>query len=177
MSNGSTDIYRTFDSLAFAGRSIPLDYETNMLINYTNDSAARLSFEMSFVDVLKDSVNPDVFRDKIVIIGATATGLGDIFLSPMGLVMHGVEIHASAIHTILAGNFLRPAPASATIVSILLLAFLCGLAVLRFRTTRAVLCGVFLFIVYWLVAFTLLPAKGLKKGKSPGHSGVIFHHR
>jgi adenylate cyclase len=59
-----------------------------------------------------------MFRDKIVLIGATATGLGDIFWTPMGRVMSGVELHASAMDTILADRFLEPSPALVTVLII-----------------------------------------------------------
>jgi adenylate cyclase len=68
--------------------------------------------------------------------------------------MSGVEIHANAIHTILSGNFLSAAPPGATILAILALALLCGIAVLRFRVTWAVLTSAMLYITYLLAAFT-----------------------
>ncbi len=140
--------------LSFAGRSIPLDSTNSMLINYKGSPAVPLSFEaVSYADVLRNDISPDTFQDKIVLIGVTATGIGDTFWTPMGRVMSGVELHANAMHTILTGNFLRPAPNAITILSILLLALLCGLAVLRFRVLWAILATVFLGIVYFLTAF------------------------
>jgi adenylate cyclase len=139
--------------LSLAGRSIPLDGANSMLINY-DDSLAPISFEaVSYADVLRNDVSPDIFRDKIVLIGVTAIGLGDTFWTPMGQLVSGMELHASAMHTILTGNFLKPAPIYITALSILLLAILCGLAVLRLRVLWAVLSTVFLGIVYFLTAF------------------------
>ena len=145
--------------LPFAGRFIPISDDNEMLINYTGSpqqSGGIVNFEtVSFIDVVNGKVAPALFQDKIVLIGATASGLGDTFLTPMGRMMHGVEIHASAIHTILNGNFLKPAPSMLTIVSILVLALLCGLAVLRLRVLWAALSAVFLCLAYFLVAFSL----------------------
>jgi len=142
------------DFLPFAGRLIPLDSANNMLINYTGDSANVLNFETrSYVDILRNTLDSADFRDKIVIIGATATGLGDTFWTPMGHMMNGVEIQASTIHTILTGNFLKPASSSVTIVSILVLALICGLAVLRLRILWATLCCIFICIAYFITAF------------------------
>jgi len=145
--------------LPFAGRTIPLSGNNEMLINYISSpqrSGGIVNFEtVSFIDVINGEVAPALFQDKMVIIGATASGLGDTFLTPMGRMMHGVEIHASAIHTILSGNFLKPAPSIVTIVSILVLAILCGLAVLRLRVLWATLSAVFLCLAYLLVAFSL----------------------
>jgi len=143
------------NSLPFAGRSISIDSTNSMLINYTGDSAAPLSFEtVSYVDVLRGDIAPAVFQDRVVLIGVTATGLGDTFWTPMGQMMNGVELHASAMHTILTGNFLKPAPSSFTIASILALALLCGLVVLRFRPLWATLSAALLGIVYFIAAFS-----------------------
>jgi adenylate cyclase len=142
--------------LSFAGRSIPLEGSDCMLIKYTDDAAAPLNLkEISYVDVLKDTVSSGSFQDKIVVIGATATGIGDKFWTPMGRLMNGVELHAIAMQTLLGGKFLRSASPMVNILSILLLAILCGLAVLRLRVLWATLSAVFLCIIYFLLAFFL----------------------
>jgi adenylate cyclase len=144
------------DILPFAGRSIPLDGANSMIINYASDSAASLSFAtVSYVDVLSNNINIADFQDKIVLIGATGAGLGDTFWTPVGRMMNGVELHASAIQTILTADFLRPSPAVVTFMSILALALLCGLMVLRLRMLWASLGCVFLCIAYFLTAFSL----------------------
>lgn len=144
------------NSLPFAGRTISLDDSGNMLINYTDDAAAPLNFNtVSYVDALRDAGSSAGFQDKIVVIGVTATGLGDTFWTPIGRVMNGVDLHAAAMQTILSGNFLRPAPSIVDIFSILVLVILCGLAVLRLRVLWATLWAGFLCIIYFLTAFFL----------------------
>ncbi len=144
--------------LTFAGRSIPLDDTNGMLINYTGDvadeSAAAIFDTVSFVAVLKGEVSPSTFDDKIVIVGATASALGDTFWTPTGQMMNGVEIHANAIYTILTGDFLRPASFSITIALIMVLALLCSLVVLRLRVLWATLSAFFICAAYLLVAFS-----------------------
>ena len=144
--------------LAFAGRSIPLSDNQEMLINYIGNPQGTgeiLNFlTVSFVDAVNGSIEPALFQDKIVIIGATATGLGDTFWTPMGWMMNGVEIHATAAHTILSGNFLRSVPAIVTIALILVLALLCGIAVLRLRVLWATLSALSLGAAYFLTAFS-----------------------
>lgn len=146
-------------ALPFAGRLIPLIDNNEMLINYLSSppgSGGIASFEtVSFVDVINGEAAPALFQDRIVIIGATASGLGDTFWTPMGQMRLGVEIHASAVHTILSGNFLKPAPSIVTIVTMLVVALLCGLAVLRLRVLWASLSAAFLCLAYFLVAFSL----------------------
>jgi len=145
--------------LPFAGRSIPLDDVNGMIINYTGaitDNGQISSFEtVSFLDALRGEVAPAVFYDKIVIIGATASALGDTFWTPTGRMMNGVEIHASAIDTILSGDFLRPASSAITIALIMTLAALCSMVVLRFRVLWATLLAFLLFGAYVLIAFSM----------------------
>jgi adenylate cyclase len=61
----------------------------------------------SMADVVQGKVAPEAVRGKIVLIGATATGIGDIKATPFGGTDYpGVEIHANVIDNILHNNFL-----------------------------------------------------------------------
>ena len=143
------------ETLPFAGRSVSLDSRNNMLINYLDESSAVLNFvTVSYVDVLEGNVSPEIFRDKIAIIGATAAGMGDTFWAPTGQLVSGVEIHASAVHTILNGNFLKPVSSLVTAISIFIVALLTGLVVLRFRVVWACLATLLIGTAYFLTAFS-----------------------
>ncbi|MET0252195.1 MAG: CHASE2 domain-containing protein, partial [Novosphingobium sp.] len=65
--------------------------------------------------VLAGEVPDDVFAGRIVLIGNTATGGGDQYAVPTG-VMPGVEILASATQALLSGAVIRPAGPFATAV-------------------------------------------------------------
>ncbi len=136
--------------IRLAGRSIPVDGAGNMLINFSGGS----DFEaVSFADVLDNDFSAGTFKDRIAIVGATAVGMGDIFWTPMGRMESGVKLHASAIDTILTGNFLAAAPSVVNIISILLLSLFAGLCVMRFGTWRAVAAAFGTVVLYFLVAF------------------------
>jgi adenylate cyclase len=130
-----------------------------MLINYAiapeNDGDATSFDTVSFVDTLRGEVDPAIFHDKIILIGATASALGDTFWTPAGQMMNGVEIHASAIDTILSADFLRPASSALTIALIMVLSILCSLIVLRFRVLWATLLAIFICVIYLIAAFSL----------------------
>ncbi len=144
--------------LDFAGRSIPVDAINGMIVNYvagTVDASTPASFQMvSFVDVLRGEVPGEVFEDRIVLVGATALGIGDLFWTPAGVQMSGVEIHANAANTILTGDFLRNASSTVTIMTILVLAALCALATLRWRVLWSSATAVTLCTAYFLIALT-----------------------
>src|SRR5690606_38022461 len=65
--------------------------------------------------------DPQEFRDKIVVIGVTATGLHDIRPTAVSSRYDGVDILAGAIDNLKNGNYLRPAPAWWPVVSTLVL--------------------------------------------------------
>lgn len=65
----------------------------------------------SYVDVMLNQVPAEAFRDKTVLIGATAPGLGDIIPTPVSQVgnpMSGVELHANAYSALITKTAVRP---------------------------------------------------------------------
>ena len=51
-------------------------------------------------------VDPSIFRDKIVIVGPHAIGLGDVVPTPFDPVLPGVELHANVIDNIISQRYL-----------------------------------------------------------------------
>jgi adenylate cyclase len=77
----------------------------------------------SLADVVEKKISPDNFAGKIVLIGATATGIGDLRTTPYGgLDYPGVEIHANVIDCILHQSFLYRG-AKQTLADVLLIIF------------------------------------------------------
>ncbi len=66
--------------------------------------------QVSYADVLAGQVPPGTFRDKFVFVGATATGLGDSFPTPVSSgtrPLPGVEIHANVLQALREGIDIR----------------------------------------------------------------------
>ena len=60
-------------------------------------------------DVLDGTVKPDRLAGRLAFVGATAVGLGDHHMTPIGTLIPGVELHAQLLQSILEGDFLtRP---------------------------------------------------------------------
>ncbi|MGB2718027.1 MAG: adenylate/guanylate cyclase domain-containing protein [Vicinamibacterales bacterium] len=59
----------------------------------------------------KPLVDPAVFKNKIVFLGLTASGLVDVFQSPFGSAgkMPGIQLHASMADAVITNRFIRPA--------------------------------------------------------------------
>ena len=69
---------------------------------------------LSYVDVLRGDIPPDSLRGKLVLIGATAVGIGDIFATPANdqkRLMPGVEISANVLDGLLQSRHVVEASA------------------------------------------------------------------
>src|SRR5262249_7482891 len=61
----------------------------------------------SLADVVQHKIAPGTFKDKIVLVGASATGIADMRTPPYGEINYpGVELHANVIDNMLHQNFL-----------------------------------------------------------------------
>jgi adenylate cyclase len=101
--------------------------QLTMLVNYrapfllSNGERAYRNYEVrhliqSEIQLLSEEkplVDPAVFKDKIVFVGLTASGLVDVFQTPFDAEgqgrMPGVQMHASVADSILSNRFIRPA--------------------------------------------------------------------
>jgi adenylate cyclase len=76
----------------------------------------------------KPDIDPAVFRDKIVFIGTTASGLFDVFETPFSHgKMPGINIHAGVADEILSGRFMLPASTAVRVSTVLAGGLLVGI--------------------------------------------------
>jgi HD-GYP domain-containing protein (c-di-GMP phosphodiesterase class II) len=117
---------------------------------------------VSFSDVIKGRFAPGTFRDKVVVIGASAPTLRDVHATPVGgdEPMAGAEVQANAIWTALHGAPLRGAP---TVLSLLLIALLALMAPMIGVRRSAPLAGLSVFVAagLYLVAAQIAFNAGL----------------
>jgi adenylate cyclase len=104
----------------------------------------------SYSRVLNGEVPPKVFKDKVVVIGATAPSLQDIHATPTGSLMSGPEIQANAISTALAGFPLRSLPNLWNIVLIVALGIVVPLVSLRAGPLVSVVVGILCYALFSL---------------------------
>jgi CHASE2 domain-containing sensor protein len=114
---------------------------------------------VSFSTLLRGGADPDLFRDRIVVIGASAPTVQDLHpTSTTGKeLMSGPEIQANAVWTALQGNPLRSAPLWLDLLALLLMSLLPPL-IARFRVLAAALAApaiVFVFAAAGQGAFEL----------------------
>ncbi len=86
---------------------IPTDNSSAMMISYNGPDHTFQYY--SFFDVLNGKVAPEAFKNKIVLIGPTAVGVGTLYVTPVAHNFPGVEIVATVVENILHKKFmLRP---------------------------------------------------------------------
>ena len=151
---------------------------SRMMVNY--NGPVRTYPYISFADAAEKKFAPGTFKDKLVLVGASATGIGDLRATPFGAIdFPGVEIHANLIDNILNQKFLvRGGPQALTDLAFI---FLFGIPLgmwLALVQPRWMAFGLLLLIpfggiVYWAFLhgwwlnfivpslFTLVPNVGL----------------
>jgi CHASE2 domain-containing sensor protein/signal transduction histidine kinase len=89
---------------------------------------------VSYVDVLNGNVPTDVFKNRYVLIGARAAGLGDQYSTPFGT-MNGVEIQASVLDALLNQRSIQvlEAPVGWVLMALPILLLLLGFVSLNER--------------------------------------------
>ena len=131
---------------------------SSVLIPY----AARGSFtEISYADLLNGEVPADLITGRIVIVGATAVGLGDSYPVPLadGGLLSGAEIMANMVSAIKRDNFVKPLPFAATLALSLLPVWLLLLGFLRLSPRWALIASVSCLVIVLLTSASLLGAQ------------------
>lgn len=107
-------VYGENPPIALDGQLLSLDAQTRLPL--ARDLTARVPFAgqagpqagrfeyISATDVIEGRVDPARFRDRIVLVGASAPGIGDRHTTPVSIDTPGVEVQATLIAGALAGH-------------------------------------------------------------------------
>jgi len=135
-------------------RLVPVDHSAQMMINYFG--SAKTFPIYSYRAVHEGEVDPAVFQDKIVLVGAlNASGITDRYLVPISLrgePMAGVEILANAIETLIQNKPLQPQSHLSEIMNILFMTLLGGLILGQVRWYLSLTIYCVLLIANFLLA-------------------------
>ncbi|MCU0566387.1 MAG: CHASE2 domain-containing protein [Oculatellaceae cyanobacterium Prado106] len=113
----------------------------------------------SFVDVIQSKVNPEIFEDKIILVGTTAAGF-DPLRTPFdhNPPTSNIYLHATALDNLLRQNSLQVMPLPWETLGLLLMAIGLGLTALKWNFRRQVLLAVVLCGAWLLLGLMLLRA-------------------
>src|SRR6185503_19576348 len=94
------------ESVSVGGKTIRTDADTQMYTYFYKDRDGRKAFaEDSFFDVYSGKIPASKYADKIVLIGATASGIGSNQVTPIAGGMSPVQTLAHSVSSILQEHF------------------------------------------------------------------------
>jgi adenylate cyclase len=136
------------DEIRMGDRVIPTDESGQLLVNYPGPP--KTFTHLSATDILRGRVPPDAFKDRIVLVGATAIGTHDLRNTPVGPLYPGVEVHAAVIDSILTQSFMvRPEWSKLfDVLAIVALGAVVGTALPYLSPLKGLVFAGWLFIVY-----------------------------
>jgi len=83
---------------------VPLDPDGGFRVPYGRYGPERY---ISALDILDGTVDPSGLRGRVVLVGVTASGLGDLASTPLDTDVPGVDVHMQALEALIQGTFLR----------------------------------------------------------------------
>lgn len=90
------------DGVRFGNHFVPTDIGHSLPLAFFGPRGTVRTF--SAAALLDGTVKPDVFAGRIVVVGVTVTGSGDVFPSPFDPVLPGVEVMATAVSHLASGD-------------------------------------------------------------------------
>ena len=140
---------------------IPLTPTSEVVLNWYGESQKTYR-NIPFYKLLK-SIDGDTsienydFKDKIVLIGTTASSLFDIKSVPIDKLYPGVEIHATYINNLLDNSFIKKSSVSTnTIIIILLVLTVCFIVFKSSSAIFATTSTVLLSAAYYLASYYIM---------------------
>jgi adenylate cyclase len=139
----------------------PTDESGRLLVNYLGPPGTFP--QHSIADILDGSTEEGAFRDKIVLVGAAATGIYDMRTTPFSPVHPGIEIHASVIDNLLTGRFIARPGWSETydVFAIAILSIVAALGLWRLSPLPSIIFCAALFALHVFVAREVFVRYGL----------------
>jgi CHASE2 domain-containing sensor protein/tRNA A-37 threonylcarbamoyl transferase component Bud32 len=97
---------RPGEALQIGNFRVSADPTMQMFTYFYKDRDGRPAIqEDSFYDVASGKIPLEKYRDKIVLIGPTAAGVGSMFVTPVNPSMPAVELQAHTVSSLLQGHF------------------------------------------------------------------------
>jgi len=139
----------------FGKQELQLDPRLGLPINYYGPPGTIPTFPLS--DLLEGHVPPAAIAGHAVLLGVTALGLGDNFVTPFSQTMPGVEVLATITGNLLSGQILQHASLRGWNIAAILLLGLTAFALARLPLPLAATGAIVGLLALWsaitLVAF------------------------
>lgn len=98
----------SIEGIQIGKRFIQTDELGYMLINYSGPEKTVPTYSVS--NILNSRIKKNALKNKVVLVGTTAKGSGDVRVTPYSAVYPGVEIRANIIDNLITGHYIyKPA--------------------------------------------------------------------
>ncbi|MES2579383.1 MAG: CHASE2 domain-containing protein [Pseudomonadota bacterium] len=144
------------------------DSDANNIFSLQRQQQKRVSFRgppghfptVSYAQVLNGEFAKDTFKDKIVLIGATASGMNDLLSTPvsgLGQPMAGVEFHANVLDSMRTQGLIDVVPMWMSLLILIALALLPLVWMPKLSALRGLISTLLYFVLIGLLA-AILPS-------------------
>ena len=147
---------------------IPLDDSSNMIINFSGPWSEAYK-HYSYYDIVQSYLAPiasqkpildlSIFKDKVCIVGLTATGTADLHPNPFESLYPAFGIHAEIFNSILGKHFIARASKGINLSILICLAILIAVLTLKTRPIKGLVILIlvsFSFIIVSMLLFNIL---------------------
>lgn len=140
-------------------RHIPLDDRGQLLLRYQKWHGN--AKPVSAAALLDGSVARGTLAGQVVLLGSTATGMGDLVTTPLDRLLSGVQLHGIVADNILKRRFACPAPWAYRLMAVLLLGFVATLVCVRLPAVRGALLLAVIAAGAWQGSVWLFHSNGM----------------
>ena len=159
---------------------VPTDRQGNMLLPFASSPESCFP-SIPAADVIRNRVPLSLFQGKVVLLGSSAAGLGDMHATPLARRQSGLYVHAVVTDALLRNGFLHR-PAWDYGFQVLAVCLTTLVATLLLARLRLAICAVGVaagLVLLWIAAWWLLAYHGLYLSPTPamlamGSSFVIL---
>ncbi|MCM2472310.1 adenylate/guanylate cyclase domain-containing protein [Rhizobium sp. CG5] len=144
----------TAEGLRFRQRAMALDLGWHLPLNYYGGSGTIRT--ISALDLMNDPDAGQSLKNRLVLLGVTATGVGDRFSTPFDPILPGVEVLATGVSNLIDGSALvRDRTVRRIDAATAMLITLVGVAVVAFLPLAGASMVFASLLVSWFAAITL----------------------
>ncbi|MHB1125626.1 MAG: CHASE2 domain-containing protein [Bacillota bacterium] len=156
------DLQPAPEGLRAGSINVPWNGRDRVLVNFWGPGRTFTYYR--YADVLTGRVDPEVFKDRIVLIGPTSPFFKDDFPNPFtrgnmvlgnALPSPGVELHASAVASFLEGNYFHRADPKINLAVLLLAGLVTVVITRRLRPWLGLLAAAGVGVGLWLLTYGL----------------------
>jgi len=156
--------------ISCGGLKIPLDDSSNMMINFSGKWGKSYK-HYSYYDIVQSFAAPAIgqepildlklFKDKLCVIGLTATGTVDLHPNPFETLYPGFGIHAEVFNSLLSKHFISRASKGINVIILAVLSLLTAIVTLRTRPIKGLLILMFIELFFLASAILIFSIRGV----------------